>query len=101
MDLPVAPERRARWALTRGIPGLRSETWAPFRVSLFYEEFQAFKVALLSPFWTGVDPTFVDQNVDRVEPGNLALEFVVMSLHELIQFMNRDTFGMLPHEAKN
>lgn len=24
-----------------------------------------------------------------------------MSLHQLIKFMDRDTFGMLPHEAKN
>jgi hypothetical protein len=68
---------------------------------LLHEEFEAFEITLLSPFRTGVDPTLVDQNVDRVEPGNFALEFVVMSLHELIQFLDGDTFGMLTHQAEN
>jgi hypothetical protein len=66
-----------------------------------HEQFEAFQITLLSPFWAGVDPALVDQDVDRVEPGNFSLEFIVMSLHELIQFVDRDTFGMLTHEAKN
>jgi hypothetical protein len=32
MDLPRAPERLGRWAMTRGIPGLKRETWDPLRV---------------------------------------------------------------------
>ena len=51
---------------------------------LLHEQFEAFEITLLSPFRAGVDPALVDQNVDRVEPGNFALEFIVMSLHELI-----------------
>jgi hypothetical protein len=70
-------------------------------VWLLHEQFEAFEITLLSPFWAGVDPALVDQNVDRVEPGNFALEFIVMSLHELIQFLDRDTFGMLTHQAEN
>ena len=58
-------------------------------------------MTLLSPFWAGVNPALVDQNVDRVEPGNFALEFIVMSLHELIQFVDRDTIGTLTHQVKN
>jgi hypothetical protein len=64
---------------------------APFACSVgliptgsLYEQFEAFEITLLSPFWAGIDPALVDQNVDRVEPGNFALEFIVMSLHELI-----------------
>jgi len=72
-----------------------------FSSGLLYEQFEAFEITLLSPFGTGVDPALVDQNVDRVEPGNFALEFVVMSLHELIQFLDRDTFRMLTHQAEN
>jgi hypothetical protein len=56
---------------------------------------------LLSPFWAGVDPALVDQDIDRVEPGNFALEFIVMSPHELIQFVDRDTVGVLTHQAEN
>ena len=91
---------------TTGIPacpsmpgGLRIET--PGHLDLLHEQFEAFQITLLSPFWAGVDPALVDQDVDRVEPGNFALEFIVMSLHELIQFMDGDTFGMLTHEAAN
>ena len=68
---------------------------------LLYEQFEAFEITLLSPFRAGVDPALVDQNVDRVEPGNFSLEFVVMSLHQLIQFLDGDTFGMLTHQAEN
>src|SRR5277367_347589 len=68
---------------------------------LLYEQFEAFEITLLSPFRAGVDPALVDQDVDRVEPGNFALEFIVMSLHQLIQFLDRDTFGMLTHQAEN
>jgi hypothetical protein len=48
MDLPVAPERRARLAFTRGIPGLKRETWGTLRLfsllglipmGLLYEQF--------------------------------------------------------------
>jgi hypothetical protein len=68
---------------------------------LLYEQFEAFEITLLSPFRAGVDPALVDQNVDRVEPGDFSLEFIVMSLHQLIQFLDGDTFGMLTHHAKN
>jgi hypothetical protein len=33
--LPVAPERPARWAFTRGIPGLKRETRGTLRVFSF------------------------------------------------------------------
>jgi len=60
-------------------------SWLAFiPTGLLYEQFEAFQITLLSPFWAGVNPALVDQNVDRVEPGNFALEFIVMSLHELI-----------------
>lgn len=102
MDLPETEGKGCSKGLYRGESQVSvARPGIPFGVSLLYEEFQAFEVALLSPFWTGVDPTFVDQNVDRVEPGNFALEFIVMSLHELIQFMDRDTFRMLTHQAEN
>jgi hypothetical protein len=88
------------WATAIAVCGDRILSPYPlFR--LLYEQFEAFQITLLSPFWAGIDPALVDQNIDRVEPGNFALEFVVMSLHELIQFVDRDTFGMLTHQAKN
>jgi hypothetical protein len=72
-----------------------------YRWDLLHEQFEAFEITLLSPFRAGVNPALVDQDVDRVEPGNFALEFIVMSLHQLIQFVDRDTFGMLTHQAEN
>ena len=70
-------------------------------VSLLHEQLEAFEITFFSPFWAGIDPALVDQNIDRVEPGNFSLEFVVMSLHELIQFVDSDTFRMLTHQAEN
>jgi hypothetical protein len=70
-------------------------------VSLLHEQLKAFEIAFFSPLGTGVDPALIDQNIDRVEPGNFALEFVVMSLHELIQFLDGDTFWMLTHQTEN
>jgi hypothetical protein len=103
MDLPDAREGHWGQGVGRqvlpsvGRVGCRPILW----VGLLYEQFEAFEITLLSPFWAGVDPALVDQNVDRVEPGDFSLEFIVMSLHQLIQFLDGDTFGMLTHHAKN
>ena len=103
MDLPDAREGvlgAGSWATGVAVCGTGRLSPYPW-VGLLYEQFEAFEITLLSPFWAGVDPALVDQNVDRVEPGNFALEFVVMSLHELIQFLDGDTFWMLTHQTEN
>ena len=86
MDLPVDPGRGVviRSGAT-GVAVCAAGRLSPYPFGgLLHEQFEAFEITLLSPFWAGVDPALVDQNVDRVEPGNFALEFIVMSLHELI-----------------
>ncbi len=68
---------------------------------LFCEQLEALEVAFFSPFGAGVDPALVYQNVDRIEPGNFALEFVVMRTHQLMEFIDGDTFRMLTHQTED